>query len=93
MSELVVGAVGGEGPEAHTEREEGLSDSRVPDLEAVQLLPLRGEEEEKPPDSPGQREASDQQGQHDDVGEDGGEVGNLATAAHSLPDRGQHQVK
>ena len=32
MSELVVGAVGGEGAEADAEREEGLGDGRVPDL-------------------------------------------------------------
>ena len=32
MSELVVGAVGGEGAEADAEGEEGLGDGRVPDL-------------------------------------------------------------
>ena len=32
VSELVVGAVGGEGAEADAEGEEGLGDGRVPDL-------------------------------------------------------------
>ena len=85
MSELVVGAVGGESAEPNTQREEGLSHGSVPDLQTVQLLPLRSEEEEEALHGPRQSEAPDQQSQHDHVGEDGGEVCHLARAAHSLP--------
>ena len=53
-------------------------------LETVQLLPLRSEEEEEALHGPRQREASHQQGQHDHVGEDGGEVGHLARAGDSV---------
>ena len=56
-------------------------------LQTRQFLPLRSEEEEEALGGPGEREAPDQEGDHHHVGEQGGEVGNLAGAADALPEQ------
>ena len=71
VSEVVVRSVGDESPEPGGEREEGLSDGSVPDLDVEELLPLRCDVEQDPVHSARQCQPLHQQGYQHDVREYG----------------------
>ena len=85
VAELVVAGQGDHAAPGDAEREEDLDAGVRPHVDLQQLLPLWGEVERDPVHVAGKGGCTDQEDDEDAVGEEGGEVDQLAEGLDPLP--------
>lgn len=82
--EIIERGIHHQSAKANGQGEEHLSNGRIPDMRIEQLIPLGLHKIGNTLPGTRQRQCSDQQNEHDDVGKECQEIGGLARTAYTL---------